>query len=166
MGKLMIVGALVACVAAFSGCRTELSDRFRSNMKTELVPAKFKPKVEVMKDLGLVRGTSSASYWFWIFDYGKPDAYAHEYVDGAPQLALYTLEDAALQDACEKSGASILLAPRFTLVDEASFLAFMGTRTVTVEGVPARIVGAEEIPVDQWPVLFGPRSGTQKIINK
>lgn len=166
MNKLVIAGMLVAFAAVFSGCRTELSDRFRSNMKTELVPAKFKPKVEVMAEKGVVRGTASASYWFWFFDYGAPDAFAHEYVDGAPQLALNTLEDAAVYDACEKAGASILLMPRFTIVNESSFLAFLGTRTVTVEGVPARIVGAEEIPVDQWPILFGPRSGTQKIIGK
>jgi len=164
MKRLLFVGALAVGVAVLAGCRTEIADRFSSHMKTELVPAKFKPTVEVMKEKGIVRGTASASYWFWIFDFGRPEAYAHEYVDGAPQLALNTLEDAALQDACAKSGAAILLAPRYTLVDESSFLAFMGTRTMTVEGVPARITGAEEIPVDQWPVLFGPKSGTQKII--
>ena len=75
-----------------------------------------------------------------------------------------TLANAAVYDACTRSGASILLAPRFTVSEESSFLWFSGKKTVTVEGVPARITGAEEIPVEQWPVLFGTQSGTVKTI--
>ena len=76
-----------------------------------------------------------------------------------------TVANAAIYDACKKSGASILLAPRFIEEEETGFLWFSGKKTITVEGVPARITGAEEIPVDQWPIIFGAQSGTQKVLN-
>ena len=159
--------ALMACVAAavaVCGCKTTVEDHHRADLKTSLVPAKFKPTVEVMKEKGIVRGTAVKSYWFWFFGKESPDSFSHEIVDGFSGLMIPTVANAAVYDACNKSGASILLAPRFITEEETSFLGFSGKTTITVEGVPARIVGAEEIPVEQWPVVFGTHSGTQKII--
>lgn len=159
--------ALMACAAmtvAFCGCKTTVEDHHRADLKTSLVPAKFKPTVEVLKEKGIVRGTAVKSYWFWFFGKESPDSFSHEIVDGFSGLMIPSVANAAVYDACNKSGASILLAPRFITEEETGFLGFSGKTTITVEGVPARIVGAEEIPVEQWPVLFGARSGTQKII--
>ena len=165
MNKLLIIGILAVASGFVSGCKTTIDDRFRSNLKTELVPAKFKPKVEVMEHKGLVKGTATKSYWFWFISSESPNTFAHEIVSGYSGLMLPSVANAAVYDACAKSGATILLAPRFTETETTGFLWFCGSRTVTVEGVPARIVGAEEIPIDQWPIIFGAKSGTQKIIS-
>jgi hypothetical protein len=163
MKKLMITCAVAAI--AFCGCKTTIEDHHRANLKTSLVPAKFKPTVEVMKEKGIVRGTAVKSYWFWFFGKESPDSFSHEIIDGFSGLMIPSVANAAIYDACKKSGASILLAPRFIEEEETDFLWFSGKKTITVEGVPARITGAEEIPVDQWPIIFGAQSGTQKILN-
>lgn len=159
----MIICAVAAI--AFCGCKTTIEDHHRANLKTSLVPAKFKPTVEVMKEKGIVRGTAVKSYWFWFFGKESPDSFSHEIIDGFGGLMIPSVANAAIYDACKKSGASILLAPRFIEEEETGFLWFSGKKTITVEGVPARITGAEEIPVDQWPIIFGAQSGTQKILN-
>jgi hypothetical protein len=163
MKKLLIIASAFAAIAV-SGCKTTIEDHHRANLKTSLVAAKFKPTVEVMKEKGLVRGTAVKSYWFWFVGRESPDSFSHEIVEGYSGLMIPSVANAAVYDACKKSGASILLAPRFITEEETSFLGFSGTTTITVEGVPARITGAEEIPVDQWPVIFGAQSGTQKLI--
>ena len=164
MKKLLIGCCLAVAAASLTGCKTTIEDHHRADLKTQLVAAKFKPTVEVMKDRGLVKGVATKSYWFWFVGKEAPETFSHELVDGFGGLMIPTLANAAVYDACTRSGASILLAPRFTVSEESSFLWFSGKKTVTVEGVPARITGAEEIPVEQWPVLFGTQSGTVKTI--
>ena len=166
MNKLVGIAMVGAAVALAGGCQSLVQDANRSDLKTELVPAKFKPVVSVMKDKGIVRGSATHSYWFWFVNKERPETFANEIVDGKSRLLIPSVENAAVYDACKKSGASILLAPRFTYEESDSFLWFSGKTTVTVEGVPAKITGAEEIPVSEWPILFGPRSGTQKIVNE
>ena len=114
--------------------------------------------------LPFYKGTAKKSYWFWIFNHESPDSFAHEIMGSFNGLMIPTVYNAAVYDACDKSGASIILAPRFTETTTTSFLWFSGEKTVTVEGVPARITGAEEIPVEKWPEIFGSQSGTQKVI--
>lgn len=164
MKKFVVMIGLGAAVVCMEGCKSVVQDANRSDLKTQLVSAKFKPTVEVMKDKGLVRGTATDSYWFWFVSKESPETFANEIKDGHSRLFIPSVENAAVYDACKKSGASILLAPRFTFERSTSFLWFSGRTTVTVEGVPARITGAEEIPVSDWPVVFGARSGTQKIV--
>ncbi|MBQ2629496.1 MAG: hypothetical protein IJG13_07455 [Kiritimatiellae bacterium] len=166
MKRLMLAGVVAASICTITGCMTTIDDCFRSDLKTQLVPAKFKPTVEVMKEKGVVKGEATKSYWFWFFPHETPNSFAHEIDDGVGGLMIPSVYNAAVYDACRKSGASILLAPRFTEVETTGFLWFCGSKTVSVEGVPARIVGAEEIPVEQWPVLFGANSGTVKTISK
>lgn len=163
MNKLVVMSC-VAAATVLCGCKTTIEDHHRADLKTKLVPAKFKPVVEVMKEKGIVRGTAVKSYWFWFCSKESPDSFSHEIVDGFSGLMIPTTANAAVYDACKKSGASILLAPRFITEEETGFFGFSGETKITVEGVPARIVGAEEIPVEQWPVIFGTQSGTQKII--
>ena len=163
--KRLIQGFCIAAVAiSIAGCTTTIEDHNRSDLTTQLVPAKFKPTVEVMKDKGIVTGTAVKSYWFWFISHESPNEFSNEIVDGFNGIMIPTVANAAVYDACKKSGASILLAPRFSETEETSFLWFSGKKTITVEGVPARITGAEEIPVEQWPVLFGTQSGTIKTI--
>lgn len=166
MKKLVCASALVLTMVGMTGCKTVIDDCFRSDLRTELVSAKFKPTVEVLKDKGVVKGTAKKSYWFWFFNHESPDSYAHE-ISGlfGGLMMIPSVYNAAVYDACEKAGASILLAPRFTETTTTSFLWFSGEKTVSVEGVPARIVGAEEIPVEKWPEIFGAQSGTQKVIS-
>ena len=38
------------------GCKSTNVDEWRSDLKTQLCPAKFKPVYEVMKDKGIVKG--------------------------------------------------------------------------------------------------------------
>ena len=162
MNKLLTICTVAAI--AFCGCKTTIEDHHRANLKASIVPAKVKPTVQVMKEKGLVRGTAVKSYWFWFFSKESPDSFSHEIVDGVSGLMIPSVANAAVYDACKKSGASILLAPRFITEDETGFLGFSGKTTITVEGVPAHITGAEEIPVEQWPIIFGSQSGTTKII--
>lgn len=164
MNKLSLIVCAAAVAVSFCGCKTTVEDVHRANLKTSIVPAKFKPTVEVMKEKGLVRGTAVKSYWFWFFGKESPDSFSHEIVDGFGGLMIPSTANAAVYDACKKSGASILLAPRFITEEETGFLGFSGKTTITVEGVPARITGAEEIPLEQWPVIFGEQSGTTKIV--
>lgn len=164
MKKVIFASALALTAVGMTGCKTTIDDCFRSDLRTELVSAKFKPTVEVIKDKGVVKGTAKKSYWFWIFNHESPDSFAHEIQGMFSGLMIPTVYNAAVYDACDKSGASIILAPRFTETTTTSFLWFSGEKTVTVEGVPARITGAEEIPVEKWPEIFGAQSGTQKVI--
>ena len=165
MKNLVVMAGVAAVVGCACGCKSLVQDASRSDLKTQLVPAKFKPTVEVLKDKGVVRGSATESYWFWFVGKDTPETFANEIVDGNSSLFIPSVENAAVYDACKKSGASILLAPRFTFDKTCSFLWFSGRTIVTVEGVPARVTGAEEIPVSDWPVVFGTRSGTQKIVN-
>lgn len=165
MNKLICMSALALVSVGLVGCKTTVDDCFRSDLRTDLVAAKFKPTVEVIKEQGIVKGTAKKRYCFWWFNYEEPDSFAHEINGVFSSIMIPTLYNAAVYDACKKSGASILLAPKFTVTATTSFLGFSGEKMVSVEGVPARIIGAEEIPVEKWPEIFGTQSGTQKVIS-
>ena len=145
MNTMMKVAAFAALAGAVVGCRSTNVDEWRSDLKTQLCPAKFKPVYEVMKDKGIVKGEAESEYTWWIWTTKSPDTFANE-IGGPIKLALKPGEaEAAFYDACNKSGASILLAPRFTVHKEVGPLWFYGRTKVTVEGVPAKLVGAEEV---------------------
>lgn len=143
--KLMKVAVIAALACAVVGCKSTNVDEWRSDLKTQLCPAKFKPVYEVMKDKGIVTGEAEMSYTWWIWPLKSPDTFANE-IGGPTMLALKPgVAEAAFYDACKKSGATILLAPRFTVHKEVGWFWFNGTTKVTVEGVPAKLVGAEEV---------------------
>lgn len=95
-----------------------------------------------MKDKGIVSGEAESEYTWWFWYSKSPDTFANEI--GGPLLESAEVE-AAFYDACNKSGASILLAPRFTVYKKRGFFWFSGITKVKVEGVPAKLVGAEEV---------------------
>lgn len=143
MNKLMMATLLAATSISMVGCRSTNVDEWRSDLKTQLCPARFKPVYQVMKDKGVVKGEAEMSYSFWGFVSEGPNTFANEI--GGPITLKPGVKEAAFEDACAKSGASILLAPRFTIHKETGILWFNGSIKVTVEGVPAKLTGAEEV---------------------
>ncbi len=142
---------LLACLA--SGCASVTYDNInRSNLHTTLRPAVFKPEVEVI-DQNLVKGTAEKEK-IWFITIKSPNAYARNN-GSAFSFVGKSLEAAALYKACqEKPGTTIILAPRFTEERKRSgFLGLVSHVTVTVEGIPARVIGAHE--VEPEPVVSG-----------
>lgn len=143
MKKIVMASLLAAIAVSMVGCRSTDVDEWRSDLKTRLSPACFKPVYEVMKDKGIVKGEAMEKYSWWGFVGTGPDTFANEI--GGPLTLKPGVREAAFEDACAKSGASILLAPRFTVHKETGILWFSGLTKVTVEGVPAKLTGAEEV---------------------
>ncbi len=143
MRTMMKVAALAAVAVSLVGCKSTNVDEWRSDLKTQLCPAKFKPVYEVMKDKGIVKGEAEAAYSWWGFVGTGPDTFAEEI--GGPITLKPGVKEAAFYDACNKAGATILLAPRFTVYKETGILWFNGKTKVSVEGVPAKLTGAEEV---------------------
>lgn len=128
-----------------SGCASvKYDDIHRSNLHTALKPAVFKPEVEVI-DQNLVRGTAEKEK-VWFFTTKSPNSYVRD-TGSSFHFMGNSLEAAAMYDACQrKPGTTILLAPRFTETRERSgFLGLVSHVTVTVEGIPARVIGAHEV---------------------
>jgi len=143
--KTVAAGLTFGMLTLLVGCKSTLDDRWRSDMATELAPAKFKPVYRVLSEKGIVKGQATKSYWFWFIDEESPVEFANPITNGSRINFVHGVEDAAMYDACVRSGATILLAPRFTRITEKSFLGFSGKTTVYVEGIPARLEGAKEI---------------------
>ena len=142
MNKLMMMGMFAVAATCLVGCKSTNVDEWRSDLETQLCPAKFKPVYQVMKDKGVVTGEASESWTWWILGSG-PDTFANEI--GGPLCLKPGVKEAAFHDACAKAGATILLAPRFTVHKKTGWFWFNGETKVTVEGVPAKLVGAEEV---------------------
>ena len=146
--KLIKVFALSAIAVSMAGCKTTIDDRWRSDMATTLEDAHFRPVYEVLKDKGIVSGQAEETYsWWGIFGSG-PDTFANEI--GGPLTLKPGVKEAAFADACKKANCQVLLAPRFTVTKEVGFLWFSGSLKATVEGVPAVLKTAEEIPLEKW----------------
>ena len=143
MKKLMFAATLAAVAVSMVGCKSTSVDEWRSDLKTRLCPATFKPVYEVMKDKGIVKGYAEETYTWWGFVGNGPDTFANEI--GGPIVLKPGVEEAAFQDACAKAGCTILLAPRYTVSKEKGILGFSGATKVTVEGVPAKLTGAKEV---------------------
>lgn len=146
--KLIHAFALSAIAMTMVGCKSTLDDRWRSDLDTTLEDAHFRPVYEVLKDKGIVSGQAVESYTWWgIFGSG-PDTFANEI--GGPITLKPGVKEAAFADACKKANCQILLAPRFTVTKEVGFLWFSGSNKAVVEGVPAVLKTAEEIPLEKW----------------
>jgi len=146
--KATTVLVLVAAAASLVGCKSTLDDRWRSDMDTTLEDAHFRPVYEVLKDKGIVSGQAEETYSWWGFVGTAPETYANEI--GGPLTLKPGVKEAAFADACKKANCQILLAPRFTVTKETGFLWFNGSLKATVEGVPAVLKTAEEIPLEKW----------------
>lgn len=150
MNKMMMGLALAAAAVSMVGCQSTNVDEWRSDLKTQLCPARFKPVYTVMKDKGIVKGEAMCKYSWWGFVCQGPDTFANEI--GGPITLKPGVKEAAFEDACAKSGATILLAPRFTTTKRTGILWFDGFEKVTVEGVPAKLTGAEEVKHVDGPI--------------
>lgn len=148
MKKVMIYASLAAVAVAMTGCQSTMDDRWRSDLHTTLAPAHFKPVYEVVKEKGIVKGEAEETYSWWGFVGKGPDTFANEI--GGPLTLKPGTKEAAFADACIKNNCQILLAPRFTTTKKTGFLWFSGSVKTTVEGVPALLKGAEEIPFETW----------------
>ena len=138
--------ALAAVAMTMVGCRTTLDDRWRADFMADLSDAHFRPLYEAQNKI--VSGEAEAKYSWWGFVGTAPEVYANE-IGGPLQLKPGCCE-AAFADACKKANCQILLAPRFTVTKEVGFLWFSGRTKATVEGIPAFLKGAEEIPLEKW----------------
>lgn len=128
------------------GCASTKNEAFyRAPLHTAIQPAVFKPKVETLSP-DLVRGYAEKEK-IWIFTTKAPNAFAtNPETSVGFGLIADSLESAAVYDACQKSGATILLAPRFTKeIETSGFLGLVKRIRTTVEGIPARVTGAEEV---------------------
>lgn len=148
MKKLMVVAAMSAVAVSLVGCKSTMDDRWRADMATSLESAHFRPVYQVQNEKGLVKGEAESSYTFWGIFGSAPTTFANEI--GGPLTLRPGMKEAAFADACQKAGCQILLAPRFTVTKEAGFLWFSGHEKAVVEGIPAVLKSAEEIPLEKW----------------
>ena len=161
-GRMAALACAGTFALAFTGCQSVSQDKYRAGFHAEIVPAKFKPLVEPIRGAPTATGTADSLTAFWILPLEWPSKFSSD--PNSPESCFGdALKDAAVYEACASSGADILLAPRFTEERVTGPLWFFRKRTVSVEGIPARIVGAQEIPLEKWPILFGANSGTQLI---
>lgn len=139
---------ILLSICILSGCASvKYDDVNRSNLHTTLQPAVFKPEVEVIAQ-ELVKGTAEKEK-IWFFTTKSPNSYVRD-TGSSFHFMGSSLEAAAMYDACQKKpGTTIILAPRFTETRERSgFLGLVAHVTVTVEGIPARVVGAHEVDIN------------------
>lgn len=146
--KLVYACALASVAVSMVGCRTTIDDRWRSDLSTTLERAHFRPVYEVQKEKGIVSGQAEETYSWWGLVGKSPDTFANEI--GGPLALKPGVKEAAFADACKRANCQILLAPRFTVTKEVGFLWFCGSTKAVVEGVPAVLKTAEEIPLEKW----------------
>lgn len=174
--RAVAMGAALALVALGlgTGCHSIGQDHYRAGMHAEMVGARFKPTIEPLHNAEVAKGTAKSFILFWILPLEWPTHFSNAATSDEPRGGFFSrlffhpgdpLRDAAVYEACASSDADILLAPRFTEECHCGPLWIFKQRTVSVEGIPARITGAQEIPIEKWPLLFGPNSGTQLIKN-
>lgn len=141
--------AAVAAAAMFIGCANVTNqDHYRATPAVGIKSVQFQPQVEVIEGKTAV-GTASGASIFWIFATEYPEKFSNNLSSGGAMGFLSSFEDpiraAAVYEACAASGADILLAPRFTESYKSVFFGFKKHKTVTVKGIPAKIVGAKEV---------------------
>ena len=147
--KIVYAVGLAAIAVSMVGCKSTIDDRWRSDLGTTLEKAHFRPVYEVQKEKGIVSGQAVETYSWWGFVGSGPDTFANE-IGGPVSFEPPGVKEAAFADACKKAGCQILLAPRFTVTKETGFFWFSGSRKAVVEGVPAVLKTAEEIPLEKW----------------
>jgi len=142
MNRVIKIGACVALAIGMAGCASTKEDFWSSQTRTSLEPMKFTPVYEVMKDKGLVKGVSAEEFTWWGIVGTGPTSFANELGTFGFGNAMC---EAAFYDACKKSGATILLAPRYSITKKRGWFWFSGTTQVEVEGIPAKLTNAEVV---------------------
>ena len=161
----------LAVLGLGTGCHSIGQDHYRAGTHAEMVGARFKPTIEPIHNAEIAKGSAKSFVLFWILPLEWPTHFSNSATSEEPRGGFFArifqhgdpLRDAAVYEACASTDADILLAPRFTEEYHSGPLWIFKQRKVWVEGIPARITGAQEIPIEKWPLLFGPNSGTQLI---
>lgn len=140
--EFLLFGLAICCV----GCTTVQKDVHVANTNVEMQPVMFEPVTKVIGEKTIGRATDSSTFWGLITTESPS-----EFVDTKEGISssYSEIESAALANACEKSGADIILDPKVTTEEFVGFLGFNRETTVKVDGVPAKIVGAREIPLEE-----------------
>lgn len=144
--------AVVILAIIASGCAS-YTDRYRADLRTRVIPAVFRPNVEMISH---APATGSASHFsiLWFISFDTPSDYAI-YTGQSPVMTdrgigidIDFLDEAALENACVRSNADILVGPTFTRTETggAWCLWLFCSKTVECKGYPARITGYEKIP--------------------
>lgn len=143
--KVLVYACTLASIM-FVGCATVKHDVYVSNTNVDLEPVMFEPVTEVIGKKVVGSATDSSTFWGLITTKSPS-----EFVDTKEGfLSSYSkIESAALANACEKSGADIILDPKVTTEEFVGFLGFNRETTVKVDGVPAKIVGARELSLEE-----------------
>lgn len=143
MKKEFILFGIVLCCA---GCTTVEKDAFIADINVETQPIMFEPLTEVIGDNVVGRAIYASMFW-GLISTDFPDEFVS--AKSSSSRIPSVLESAAIADACKKSGADIILDPKFTIDDYSGFLGFSRETIVKVEGVPAKIIGAKEVPLEE-----------------
>ena len=96
MKKLMLLGCVGVAVAAITGCKSTLDDRWRADMDTSLEDAHFKPVYQVLTEKGIVKGEATSTYSWWGILGTSPEVYANEI--GGPITLKPGVKEAAFAD--------------------------------------------------------------------
>lgn len=143
--KVLVYACTLASIM-FVGCATVKQDVKVSNTNVDLEPVMFEPLTEVIGDNVVGRAIDASMFW-GLISTDFPDEFVS--AKSSSSRIPSVLESAAIADACKKSGADIILDPKFTIDDYSRFLGFSRETTVKVEGVPAKIIGAKEVPLEE-----------------
>lgn len=140
--EFLLLGLALCC----AGCTTVEKDAFIATTNVETSPIMFEPLTEVIGDNVVGRATDASVFW-GLMSTESPDEFVS--AKSSSSRISSALESAAIADACKKSGADIILDPKFTINDYSGFLGFSNETTAKVEGVPAKIIGAKEVPLEE-----------------
>ena len=145
--KFLIGVALLG--GCFTGCTTV--DRNRADVSSRLVPTLFKPKVEFMNGGQKVSGSAQSLSILWFIPIIVPLDYACYTGEGAELMNrglgidLDNVDEAAMESACRAINADIIIGPKFTRYEHGSPFWLWHWKSVTCEGVPAKINGYEKV---------------------
>lgn len=156
--EFLLLGLALCC----AGCTTVEKDAFIATTNVETQPIMFEPLTEVIGKKVVGRATDSSTFWGLITTESPS-----EFVDTKEGISssYSEIESAALANACEKSGADIILDPKVTTEEFVGFLGFNRETTVKVDGVPAKIVGARELSLEETTALINARKKEQAALD-
>lgn len=140
--EFLLFGLAICCV----GCTTVQKDVYVANTNVEMQPVMFEPVTKVIGEKTVGRATDSSTFW-GLISTESPEKFVDTKASSSKSFT--EIEMAAIADACAKSGADIILDPKVTKDEYVGFLGFNRETTVKVDGVPAKIVGAKEFPLEK-----------------
>lgn len=146
--KLMMSAAAAICATGFfSGCTSE---RFAHDVPLRDFRVLARYEAETTHEETRVSGSAECSSWLYYFS-GTPNTSGGYYSDigalfsGLSQTQSLALR-AAIADACKKSGADLLLMPRYEMETTSVYFIYEATKCV-VTGYPAKVQKIRQVPI-------------------